>query len=70
MRDSDMFTDRLMREREIEGILLSEDTPLNKVQRIMHLGVEEETAEFLVDRHQIGQATPVYYEMLDEDDLY
>lgn len=69
MKDSDMFYDRLEREREIEGILLSEETPLTKVQRIMHLGVEEETAEFLVERHQIGQATPVYYEMLD-DDLY
>ncbi len=66
MKDGDMF-DRLGRENAVEGVLGSEDTPLNKVQRIMHMGIEEETAEFLVERYQIGQVTPVYYEMLDED---
>lgn len=67
MKDGDMFTDRLGKERAIEGVLGSEDSPINKVQRIIHLGVDEEAADFLVERHQIGQSMPVYYETLDED---
>ncbi len=50
----------------IEDILFSEDTAMGKVQRIMHLGIEEETAEALVEHHQSGHAAPIYYERLDE----
>jgi hypothetical protein len=45
-------------------VLLSERDPVTKVQQIMRLGLEEEEANELVARYQIGQLTPVYYERL------
>lgn len=59
---------RLERERKIETILLSDELPITKVQHIMQLGLDEEAADELVDRYQIGQAAPVYYETLDYSD--
>lgn len=64
MDHDDYMASRLEREREIEEILLSQDTPISKVQHIMQLGIEEEAAEELVERYQIGQTAPVYYERL------
>lgn len=59
------FGGRLDLESQVEGILFSDANPLVKVQRIIRLGVDEEEAETLVSRHQIGQTTPIYYEHLE-----
>ena len=48
----------------LETILLSSSAPLTKVRAIMALGFGEEVAEDIVERHQLGQQTPVYYERL------
>lgn len=60
--------ERLRRDRRIEEILVSDNTPIGKVQLIMQLGVGEEAADELVERYQIGQMAPVYYERLDNLD--
>lgn len=53
---------------DIEAILMSSLDPVSKVRRIMALGVEEEEANDMVERYQIGQMTPVYYERLRFDE--
>ncbi len=64
------FAEKLEQERKIEEVLLSQRDPVTKVQQIMKLGLEEEEANELVARYQIGQMTPVYYERLTfEDEL-
>lgn len=59
------FDEVLKREREMEEILLSSQDPVSKVKNIMGLGVEEEEAHEMVERYQIGQMAPVYYERLE-----
>lgn len=61
MSDSDM----LWQERRLEEILFSDSDAGNKVQQIIRLGFEPETADALVERHQLGTQAPVYYETLD-----
>lgn len=58
------------REELVEQVLLSSLDPVSKVRRIIALGLDEEEASDLVERYQIGQMTPVYYERLhfDEND--
>ncbi len=53
------------RENQVEDILTSQKDPLTKVREMIHLGMEEEEATQLVERYQIGQMGPVYYERLD-----
>jgi hypothetical protein len=72
MDKNNYFAEKLEQERAVEEILLSQRDPVSKVQQIMKLGLEEEEANELVSRYQIGQMSPVYYERLnfeDEDDL-
>ncbi len=59
------FTGRLERERRVDEILESNTDALSKVQQIMRLGVDEEDAEEIVSRQQLGLGSPVYYERLD-----
>ena len=61
MSDSDM----LWQERRLEEILFSNSDAGSKVQQIIRLGFEPETADALVERHQLGTQAPVYYETLD-----
>jgi hypothetical protein len=64
MDKNNYYAEKLEQERKIEEVLLSERDPVTKVQQIMRLGLEEEEANELVARYQIGQLTPVYYERL------
>lgn len=65
---AERFEDILQRERDMEQILLSEQDPVSKVKKIMGLGVDEEEAHEIVERYQIGQMAPVYYERLEFDE--
>lgn len=62
------FKGALKREQAIETVLLGNDEATVKVKRLRNLGVEEETAEEMVNNYQIGQMAPVYYERLEFDD--
>lgn len=60
-------------EKRLEEILDSNLDALSKVQQVIHLGFEPEVADEIVERHQLGSMTPVYYETLvfdnsDDDD--
>lgn len=60
----------IWREKKLEEILLSDLDPVTKVKQITGLGFDEDDAEEVVRRYQIGQHAPVYYEQLEfEDDL-
>lgn len=61
MNDRDMA----WQERRLEEILFSNSDANSKVQQIIRLGFEPETADALVERHQMGMDAPVYYETLD-----
>ena len=61
MSDRDM----IWQERRLEEILFSNTDANSKVQQIIRLGFEPETADALVERHQMGMDAPVYYETLD-----
>ena len=61
MNDRDM----VWQERRLEEILFSNSDANSKVQQIIRLGFEPETADALVERHQLGMDAPVYYETLD-----
>lgn len=52
-------------ERRLEELLYTDLDPVSKVQQIMRLGFNEEAANELVERHQLGLQSPVYYERLD-----
>lgn len=54
-------------ERRIEDILYSNFDAVTKVQRIMNLGYDEESAAEMVEYYQMGQRAPVYYERLNFD---
>ncbi|HVQ44857.1 MAG TPA: hypothetical protein VMT30_07925 [Candidatus Saccharimonadia bacterium] len=56
-------------EQRIDEILFSNTDSLSKVQSIMRLGFDAEVADEIVERHQVGTRTPVYYERLDFADL-
>lgn len=55
------------REEVIGKILTSDVDALSKVRQLVHLGMDEEDADELVERYQIGQMAPVYYERIDFD---
>lgn len=55
-------------EKRLEDVLYSDTDPVSKVQQIVDLGYDEEVASEIVERYQIGQHTPVYYERLDFED--
>lgn len=61
MNDRDM----VWQERRLEEILFSNSDAYSKVQQIIRLGFESETADALVERHQMGMDAPVYYETLE-----
>ncbi len=64
------FDSEIWQEKRLESILLSDLTPTAKVQKIVALGMNEEEAEEVVRRYQIGEKMPVYYEQLEfVDDL-
>lgn len=48
----------------VEDILASKHDPITKVRQMMALGIGEEVAEDIVERYQLGQQIPVYYERL------
>jgi hypothetical protein len=52
-------------ERRLEEILMSGADPVTKVRHIMGLGFAEE-----VERYELGQRAPVYYERLDFEPAY
>jgi hypothetical protein len=64
--------DTLWQERRLEEILYSNADDASKSQQIIRLGFDPEIADRLVEQHQLGTQTPVYYESLrpDELDLY
>lgn len=57
----------LDQEKKVEEALLSDKDPVSKVRQMMKLGMDEEEANEVVARYQIGQAAPVYYERLEFD---
>ena len=57
--------DMLWQERRLEEILFSNSDAGSKAQQIVRLGFEPETADALVERHQMGTQAPVYYESLN-----
>ena len=46
----------------IEQIVMSDDEPVAKVQKLIRLGLDEEDATDIVSSYQLGQASAVYYE--------
>ena len=58
------FDRQSIKREQIESILLLDEDPVAKVQQIVDLGLEEEEANDIVGRYQIGQQTAVYYEQL------
>lgn len=52
-------------ERRLEEILMSRTDPVTKVRHIMGLGFTEEAADEIVERYELGQRAPVYYERLE-----
>lgn len=64
------FEGEIWREKKLEEILLSDLDPVTKVKQITGLGFDEDDAEEVVRRYQVGQHAPVYYEQLEfEEDL-
>ena len=61
--------DAIWQERRLEEILYSSADDASKAQQIIRLGFEPEIADQLVERHQLGADTPVYYETLRPGDL-
>jgi hypothetical protein len=61
--------DVVWQERRLEEILFSSTDPVSKVQQIIRLGFDPEVADEIVERHQIGTQSAVYYERLDFADL-
>lgn len=61
--------DAIWQERRLEEILFSSTDPVSKVQQIIKLGFDPEVADEIVERHQIGTQSPVYYESLDFADM-
>lgn len=59
-----IYNRSLQSERQLEEILFSDVDPVMKVQHIVDLGFDEEAASDIVERYQIGQQSPVYYEQL------
>jgi len=51
-------------QHELAKVLASPANLIAKVQAVMRLGFSEEVADDLVERHQLGQRLPVYYERL------
>jgi hypothetical protein len=67
--------DSLWREKRMEEILFSDAEPVRKVQDLIRIGLDDETAEEVVRRYQLGQHEPThyepaYYERLDFEDEY
>ena len=55
-------------DRQVEDILYAANlNPLTKVQRIVDLGYDEQSADEMVEYYQLGQRAPVYYERLNFD---
>ncbi len=66
------FESEIWREKKLEEVLLSDSDPVTKVKQITGLGFDEDDAEEVVRRYQVGQKMPVYYEQLefsDDDEL-
>src|SRR5262249_39038593 len=61
--------DVVWQERRLEEILFSNTDPVSKVQQIIRLGFDPEVADAIVERNQIGEQAPLYYERLDFADL-
>ncbi len=55
------------RRKLVEQILTANKDALSKVRELVHLGMDEEDADDMVEQYQIGQSQPVYYERLDFD---
>ncbi|HSX15123.1 MAG TPA: hypothetical protein VLE72_04470 [Candidatus Saccharimonadales bacterium] len=56
--------DRGRTRRSVEDVLARDEDPIAKVQDIVDLGFDEEVANDIVERYQIGQSQVVYYEQL------
>lgn len=68
MEQYNEFHEALRKEKDLEKVLVSGLDPVTKVQRIMDLGVEEDEANDMVEKYQLGQMAPVYYERLNFDE--
>jgi hypothetical protein len=62
-------SEQRLQERRLEEILNSKTDDTSKAQHIVRLGFDPEIADEIVERHQLGKRTPVYYESLDFADL-
>jgi hypothetical protein len=61
-------TKKLMRHEQAGRILESGISPINKVQKLVSLGYEEEMADIMVSGTQVGPAQSMYYEQLPAPD--
>jgi hypothetical protein len=61
--------DVIWQEQRLEEILFSNVDPATKSQQIIRLGFDPEVADEIVERHQIGTQSPVYYERIDFAEL-
>jgi hypothetical protein len=51
--------------KKLDEVLYADLDPISKVQRLIDLGLSEDEANDLVERHQLGLKNLVYYESLD-----
>lgn len=59
----------MQQEQRLDEILFSNIDDVSKVQQIIRLGFDPEVADEIVEHHQMGAQSPVYYERLDFADL-
>jgi hypothetical protein len=59
------YDSAIWQEKRLEEILFSNISPVAKTQQIVKMGFDQEIAEEIVTRYQIGQHAPVYYERID-----
>ena len=62
--------DAMWQERRLEEILDSNADAASKSQQIIRLGFDPEVADELVERRQLGDRMPVYYESLQPENFY
>lgn len=61
--------DQRYQERRLDEILGANLDPVAKTRQIIRLGFDPEVADEIVERHQLGARTPVYYESLNFADF-
>jgi hypothetical protein len=61
--------DMVWQERRLEEILYSDQTGSDKLNQIIDLGYGREVARELMQQHEVGMQTPVYYETLADEPM-